>query len=1047
MSHTACNGVVAELGKKRIRPTAVSDAASASVAASLPLRGPLISALRAPSVPSPSSGALPVSSLAPHSYTVAQQASGDLPVNHPSVDAQHHAKRPSLQCRKGSALPDPSPFVLPVLVQGPDSVTTYPNEQPFLPDDSLVNHDTLIKKSTASQPQPLTNFVPCTATVRSDGPTMEVHSFPSPENTSIPSIVNRDRRMMASRRAPLTARSRDLPLSQLAAASRPKPATSKSLRRPTVNGRSSASSRRRDALPRRDTTCVQPQSGVISASTRTTVTLKRSKEDVRLFFPPREPLSVLSSRDADDPLAFRALKKPALKQQSLKDTFLRLGSSATVTSAYQLALPTESIVARGSSLSSSVNEPHDDKHCADVSILASDEQAPCAHQCPPSSFLDANEDVRSFPARTSGCDSSVSDTNANPLPECEGHVAAFTLSEPSASPNCLTNAREASRVPSRIVTRAQAERLRQNVLPSSNNIPSASASRLEHCGIQRINCASNSDSTSNKPREEPGKNSVDGSNISEEKSDDVKPPPRSEHSTTTVIGLGASHSADTQCKPLLTSRANSYNDISSTNCVPLRRGVRRTRSVSVIQRSTSLSSTDDAAAARRRKSSTGVRTTSRISSVWNEEIGSRGDRSHYMGLFLCKNIQDANALVGCANYFKYFKKCEYSQRVSAASRRAIVQFIVDVGRGVATPISNFSIHMAINLFDRYMSQVGRSSKTELRERAAKDIAVIGAACLYICSKMEDSWCLSLGDICKVFDGGSERRRNDVLRWEVEISREFNFMFYSPTILDFIYKMVDLASPFLLHGGEQGDNATLVLTPDNSAVSSECGATPSLLLTSDNSSTGSTGLGSVNIQQASQRQWDARSVPYVAGTGSRGLSSPQYFLRSGVKVGDRLWATETASVAEINEHLAAEALSIGEMSLMHHTTIGTPVHLIAAAALLVAITHRFEKQRRIDNLPQSVRAFLGKDRRRLARVATLVAAIVDEHTVLGQKTSCTLNASLLSKKLASCPSVNKGNDPADIVDDHGEDVDTAVVIHSPHHAVSSLQDSNQKSTQN
>lgn len=82
-----------------------------------------------------------------------------------------------------------------------------------------------------------------------------------------------------------------------------------------------------------------------------------------------------------------------------------------------------------------------------------------------------------------------------------------------------------------------------------------------------------------------------------------------------------------------------------------------------------------------------------------------------------------NAFVGCPNYFKYFKKCEYGQRVSAASRRAIVQFIVDVGRGVATPISNYSIHMAINLFDRYLSQLGRSKNNELRERAAKDIAV------------------------------------------------------------------------------------------------------------------------------------------------------------------------------------------------------------------------------------------------------------------------------------------------------------------------------------
>lgn len=175
-------------------------------------------------------------------------------------------------------------------------------------------------------------------------------------------------------------------------------------------------------------------------------------------------------------------------------------------------------------------------------------------------------------------------------------------------------------------------------------------------------------------------------------------------------------------------------------------------------------------------------------------------------------------------------------------------------------------------------------------------------------------------------------------------------------------MVDLASPFLIKDLETSSASSssicCAVTPENdmkqvyplpgltpeaqqhtTTSSLSSGDTP-LLLTSQ--TTGSLVTAQLHPERC---PWDARSVPYVAGTGERGLSSPHYFLRRNKDQ----WEPANSSYALFSEQLAAEALSIGELSLMHHTCIGIPVHLIAAAALLVAITERFHKRRHIDYL--------------------------------------------------------------------------------------------------
>ncbi|XP_053990774.1 uncharacterized protein LOC128882936 [Hylaeus volcanicus] len=331
------------------------------------------------------------------------------------------------------------------------------------------------------------------------------------------------------------------------------------------------------------------------------------------------------------------------------------------------------------------------------------------------------------------------------------------------------------------------------------------------------------------------------------------------------------------------------------------------------------------------------------------------ERYYYMNVFLCKNIQDANTMVACPNYFKNYKKCLYGKKVSAASRRLVLQCIVDLGRGIATPISDFSIHMAINLFDRYLSHLGRCKSTNIKERVAASIELVGAACLYICSKVEDSWCLSLSDICKVFDNGLERGRQDVLHWEIQISREFDFMFYSPTVLDFMYKMVELSSQPLMDYIQKQNIC-------NVKEEKECFLKTSTL--------------NENVHKTTEESWNSESLYYVAGNGQKGFSSPTHFQKN-----HSLGEWKNLTLVEFSERLAAEANSIAELSLLHHTCIGIPVHLIAAAALLVVITQRFYQQKSIENLPQPVRALLGKDRRRLTRVVAMISAVIEEGNLL------------------------------------------------------------------
>jgi hypothetical protein len=100
----------------------------------------------------------------------------------------------------------------------------------------------------------------------------------------------------------------------------------------------------------------------------------------------------------------------------------------------------------------------------------------------------------------------------------------------------------------------------------------------------------------------------------------------------------------------------------------------------------------------------------------------------------------------------------------------------------------------------------------------------------------------------------------------------------------------------------------------------------------------------NLDQATGNGWNSEALCYVADHGEKGFSSITYFEKN-----HSLHEWRNLTLVEFRERLAAEANSIAELSLLHHTCIGIPVHLIAAAALLVVITQRFYQQKSIDNL--------------------------------------------------------------------------------------------------
>lgn len=75
------------------------------------------------------------------------------------------------------------------------------------------------------------------------------------------------------------------------------------------------------------------------------------------------------------------------------------------------------------------------------------------------------------------------------------------------------------------------------------------------------------------------------------------------------------------------------------------------------------------------------------------------------------------------DYFSGFSDCQHSRRVNMKTRARIMEYLVETGRYIKNPISPFSVHMAISLFDRYMSYLSTDGTSDMKDRAARDIEV------------------------------------------------------------------------------------------------------------------------------------------------------------------------------------------------------------------------------------------------------------------------------------------------------------------------------------
>lgn len=75
------------------------------------------------------------------------------------------------------------------------------------------------------------------------------------------------------------------------------------------------------------------------------------------------------------------------------------------------------------------------------------------------------------------------------------------------------------------------------------------------------------------------------------------------------------------------------------------------------------------------------------------------------------------------DYFSGFSSCEQGRRINVKTRSRVMEYFVETGRYIKFPISPFSIHMAIGMFDRYMSHISERGSLEAKNSAAKEMEV------------------------------------------------------------------------------------------------------------------------------------------------------------------------------------------------------------------------------------------------------------------------------------------------------------------------------------
>lgn len=75
------------------------------------------------------------------------------------------------------------------------------------------------------------------------------------------------------------------------------------------------------------------------------------------------------------------------------------------------------------------------------------------------------------------------------------------------------------------------------------------------------------------------------------------------------------------------------------------------------------------------------------------------------------------------DYFSAFSGFLHGRRINSRTRDRIMEYFIETGRYIRSPISPFSVQMAINMFDRYMSYLADRGSDEMKAQAAAEVEV------------------------------------------------------------------------------------------------------------------------------------------------------------------------------------------------------------------------------------------------------------------------------------------------------------------------------------
>lgn len=155
-------------------------------------------------------------------------------------------------------------------------------------------------------------------------------------------------------------------------------------------------------------------------------------------------------------------------------------------------------------------------------------------------------------------------------------------------------------------------------------------------------------------------------------------------------------------------------------------------------------------------------------------------------------VQQAYEDLPSEDYFETLK-CPTAKPINEDSRKQAVSWLMYLFRELPYDISPQSLHLGVNLFDRFANSIIRDKSSRWAPRALSDeknIQAVASTCFYISSKLQDTMAIDIADLARMAASGegpitSRLTCDDILSWELTILQALQFKVNSPTTLDFL----------------------------------------------------------------------------------------------------------------------------------------------------------------------------------------------------------------------------------------------------------------------